>query len=89
MLSYNNTMSRQRDHDIDEDFQISIGLSDIEKEDEEIMDKLADTFKKTVICKKKINLKKPRRYNKVKCRIHSSPLSLCSLFSTQSTLHSK
>ena len=81
-------MSRQRDHDIDEDFQVSIGLSDIEKEDEEIMDKLADTFKKTVISKK-INLKKPRRYKNVKCRIHSSPLSLCSLLSTQSTLHSK
>ena len=82
-------MSRQRGDDIDEDFQVSIGLSDIEKEDEEFMDKLADTFKNTVISKKKINLKKPRTYKAVKCRLHSSPRSLCSLLSTQSIPRSK
>jgi hypothetical protein len=35
-------MSRQRDEDLDEYFEVSLGLSDMEKEDAEAIDGLAD-----------------------------------------------
>jgi hypothetical protein len=86
-------MSRQREDDLDEDFEISIGLSDIEKEDEQAIDFLAVTFNKVVLAppripKRKKNLKKPHRKGILtKCRIHSttSPL-LCSMLSSATPL---
>ena len=71
-------MSRQRDNDLDEEFDISIGLSDMEKEDEEIIDSLADVFKTVAIkkpkidSKEKVNLKNKKRKSTVKkCQIYS------------------
>jgi len=70
-------MSRQRDHDLDEDFEVSIGLSDIEKEDEAVIGALSKDFKKIEIKKPKYGLKREinLRYRKplptttTKCRI--------------------
>ena len=71
-------MSRQRDNDLDEEFDISIGLSDMEKDDEEIIDSLADVFKTVAIkkpkidSKEKVNLKNKKRKSTVKkCQIYS------------------
>ena len=71
-------MSRQRDNDLDEEFDISIGLSDMEKDDEDIIDSLADVFKTVAIkkpkidSKEKVNLKNKKRKSTVKkCQIYS------------------
>ena len=37
-------MARQRADDLDEEFEVSLGLSDMEKEDAEAIDRLADLF---------------------------------------------
>ena len=71
-------MSRQIDNDLDEEFDISIGLSDMEKDDEDIIDSLADVFKTVAIkkpkidSKEKVNLKNKKRKSTVKkCQIYS------------------
>ena len=38
-------MSRQRNEDVDDDYEVSLGLSDMEKEDEEAIDGLADMLR--------------------------------------------
>lgn len=83
-------MSRQRDHDLDEEFDISIGLSDMEKEDEEVIDALADVFKTVEIKKPKVNIqekiklkKKSRKRTLRKCHIYS--ISSSSLLLTPSS----
>ena len=35
-------MSRERTEDLEDDYEVSLGLSDMEKEDEEAIDRLAD-----------------------------------------------
>jgi hypothetical protein len=37
-------MARQRADDLDEEFEVSLGFSDMEKEDAEAIDRLADLF---------------------------------------------
>ena len=86
-------MSRERANDLDEDFEISIGLSDIEKDDEEIIDALTDVFQTVEIRKPKINLKgkinlknKQRKKTVKKCHTNSI-YSLPFLSMPPSSLH--
>ena len=42
-------MTRQRHNDLDEDFEVSLGFSDMEKEDNEAIDMLANTLQSVTI----------------------------------------
>jgi len=62
-------MSRQRDEDLDEYFEVSLGLSDMEKEDAEAIDGLADMFAPMTIAPAPVQelrlvpYRKPRKIN--------------------------